>query len=284
MTRNKCFSLITCALLIAAVLLCAVLPAGAAEKAQYVNPDTNFKILIIDDDKLLTDAEKQQLAAYMKPVTAYGNVAFWTTQEYASDEIDQARLKRKELFGYESAAIFVINMHIRKLTIQSYGKINDALSDSLARSITNNVSHYATAQDYYECARNAYLQMYDVVEGRTISEPMKITSYVVIACMLGLIIALAAAFSKRSNPLLQEVDPSAHGVKAEGCFEGQPQMVFVSSTVEHQEPVRVYSRSGSSCSSCSSGSSCSSCSSCSSGSSCSSCGGGGCGSGGSSSF
>ena len=43
--------------------------------------------------------------------------------------------------------------------------------------------------------------MVRVVDGEYISEPMKYTSYAVISAMLGLILALSIAFSKRFNPL-----------------------------------------------------------------------------------
>ena len=180
---------------------------AATEEAtpeSYVNPETGYKAVILDNDMLLTEEERKSLTEDMKPLTAYGNVAFWTTREYAYDEIEQARVKRLDLFRYESAAIFVINMDIRKLTIQSYGLINQYVTDSKARSITDNVKHYATDQNYYQAAKEAYAQMLAVVQGEMIPEPMKYASYAVLALMVGLIAALAFVFSKRANPLIED--------------------------------------------------------------------------------
>ncbi len=269
MTRSEFIKPITCILCVIIMLLSFPVYASAAEETAYQNTETKFQVVIMDDLDLLTDDEERKLADDMKPLTVYGNIAFWTTDEYTFNEIDQARQMRKELFGFDSGCIFVINMKVRKLTIQSFGTINESVTDSLARSITSNVSRYATNRDYYTCSKNAFSQILAVCEKQHISEPLKISGYVVISIMLGLIIAIAVAFSKKHNPLLEAcLSENEMPYAAEGGFSGPVTPCFVGSTTVHRPPS-------------SSGGSVGGCSSCSS---CSSCGGGGCGSGGSSSF
>lgn len=271
MIRYKFFRLTVYILCVISCVLSFTVYADAVGQTRYTNPDTNYQVVIIDDLDLLTDEEEQQLAEDMKPITAYGNAALWTTGEYSYNEIDQARLKRRGLFEFDSACIFVINMDIRKLTIQSYGNINVSLTDSFARSITDNVKSYATSGEYYTCCQTAFSQIFMVCENLHISEPLKISGYIVISLMSGLILAISIAFSRGSNPLLKAGlykmdDP----YRIEGNFTTPIDAVYVSETTVHRPPSSSSSGSG--------------CSSCSSGSSCSSCGGGGCGSGGSSSF
>lgn len=274
MTKSKFYILTVSVLCVIICMLSCSVCVDAATDTRYTNSDTGYQVVIIDDLDLLTNEEETKLVEDMKPVTAYGNAALWTTEEYAYNEIDQARLKRKELFNFDSACIFAINMDIRKLTIQSYGTINDSVTDSFARSITDNVKGYATSEDYYTCCKTAFSQILTVCEKRHISEPLKVSGYIVISLMSGLILAIGIAFSKKHNPLVQsylyETDMPYH---VEGDFKGTINTIYVTETTVHRPPVS--SSSGSGCSSCSSGSSCSSCSSC---------GGGGCGSGGSSSF
>ena len=194
--------------------------SGNAEEEppeNYVNPETGYKTVILDDDTLLTNAEKRLLTEDMKPLTAYGNVAFWTTREYAYDEIEQARVKRLELFQYESAAVFVINMDKRRLTIQSYGLINQYVTDSKERSITDNVKHYATSKEYYQAAKEAFEQILTVLQGEMIPEPMKYASYAVLALMVGLIAALTYIFSKLENPLLEDTRRIAEKKSPKTC-------------------------------------------------------------------
>ena len=202
--------------LVAAVIITAsAFGASAADdsagksngNAQYTNPETGYQALISDDINLLTADEKLKLVEDMMPVTEFGHVIFWTTNKYASNEIEQARQARKACYGYDSASIFVINMANRKLTIQSYGTLYKSVNDSKARSITDNVSHYATSKQYYSCAKEAFSQMYTTAMGASIAEPMKYLSYIVISLMLGVTIALAIAFSRRFNPLRKSVAP-----------------------------------------------------------------------------
>ena len=170
----------------------------------YKNPETGYSALIYDDAELLDPDEEILLMEDMKPLTKYGNVAYWTTKETASNELDQAMDKRRELFGDTSSTVFVINMKIRKLTIQSDGGIYDVITDSRARSITDNVKGDAGNKKYYAASKDAFGQMLTLLEGGTISEPMKIASYVMLSLLAGLIIALVVIFSKRFNPLAEE--------------------------------------------------------------------------------
>ncbi len=270
----------------AAVLLSVSVNFAFAETetagTKYINPDTGYKVVIIDELDLLSDDEEEMLAEDMESVTQFGNAAFWTTEQTASSEIEQARLKRRELFSLESATIFAINMNIRKLTIQSYGEIEKTINDSYARSITDNVKSYASRKNYYLCGKTAFEQIFTKLNGGYVPEPLKIAGYVVLSLMLGIIIALSIAFSSKFNPLIRRAErPVSMKMKTTGKVNMLANPQYIGSVTVHRPPRPVYHSyssscsSGSSCSSCSSGSSCSSCSSCSSGSSCSSCGSGG---------
>ena len=253
-------------------------PLGGAKNAAYVNPDTGYMIVIQDDFDLLTDDEEASLVEDMKPITEYGHIGFWSTDTKAADEIDQARLKRKELFGFDSASVFVINMGVRKLTIQSYGYMYEYISDSLARSITDNVSDYAHDKEYYDAAKTAYNQIYNILEGYDIPEPMKLTGYAVLAIILGFTIALLIAFSTRHNPIRRPL-PDAEWEKAKPGDVAKEFATLLGTAFMlplHAIFDRLPSGGGGG-----GGSSSSGCSSCGS-SGCSSCGG--CGGGGSSSF
>lgn len=236
-------------------------PCAFAE-TRNVNPNTGYGIVILDEADLLSDTEEQLLVEDMRPITAYGNVAFWSTNARASNEIEQARLKRKELFDYSSATIFVINMANRKLTIQSYGKLYSGISDSRARSITDNVSSYATRRDYYTAASRCYFQINAVMEGVDIPEPMKLTGYAVLSAILGFTIILIVAFSSKFNPLRAEPEEISgmHG-------EGEPGKEGKRVIIKEEEYSTSSGGGGGGCGGGGGG-----------------CGGGGCGGGGSSGF
>ena len=269
--KTKSLRTLAAVIVILTILFCTAMSVSALERqaaAQYTNPETSYQVMIIDELNLLSESEKTKLVEDMSPLTKYGHAVFWTTEDYTSNEIEQARVKRRELYQLDSAAIFAVNMNVRKLTIQSYGDIYSYVTDSKARSITNNVSRYATSKDYYSCAKEAFSQMYRVLEGEHISEPMKYISYAVISAMLGVIIAVCVAFSKRHNPLRREFKRS-EVMKAGSAVVGP-----LNAYEQRREKIYVSTSSGG-------GSGCGGGSNCGGGSSC---GGGGCGGGGSSSF
>lgn len=239
---------------------------GAVE---YENPDTGYRAVILDELGLMSEEEHDRLLEDMKPLTRYGNAAFWSTEEYTRQEVEQARLKRRELFGLTSGTIFVVNMNVRKISLQNYGYIESLLPSSKANTITNNVRNYATRKDYYGCASRAFGQVLSLMEGNRIAQPMKYLSNACIALMLGLLLMLLLVFRHASS----FVRPAAGEVLA-AAGAGALSLYALSALKTGDD--RRYSPPSSD-----SGSS--------GGSSCSSCGGGGsscssCGSGGSSSF
>ena len=61
-----------CIALVLLLLLSSGLVVSAAEKT-YLNTETNYKALIMDDNDLLTDEEEAKLLQDMQPLTEYCN-------------------------------------------------------------------------------------------------------------------------------------------------------------------------------------------------------------------
>ena len=158
------------------------------------NSSTGFRIVIEDEIDLLSSSEERQLLEDMIPLTEYGNIAFWSTRESASSELIQAEAKRRALFDLQSASVLVINMNLRTVTIQSYGKLYDVITVSKANTITNNVRDELTKGHYYAASGKAYSQMDRLMRGEKIAQPMKILSNVCISLMIGLLLMLSQVF------------------------------------------------------------------------------------------
>lgn len=203
MMRTKAVRFILCLALICVILTALAVSASAAggDSVRYTNSFTGFQAVILDELDLLSDAEEEMLKEYMIPITEYGNIAFWSTDEYTSYEISQAKSKRYSLFGDSSSGILSINMKVRYITFQSDGRIYSAVSESNSRSVTDNASGYASRGDFYGCAVSVYEQVGALLKGDGISEPMKYTSYIFIALMLAFVIIVGVAFSALFNPL-----------------------------------------------------------------------------------
>ena len=177
--------------------------AEASDEVRYTNPGTGYSVYILDEAELLSESEEAALVEDMKPITNFGHIIFWSTETGTLNEITQAQNQRFNICGDQSSGIFAINMKKRTVTFQSDGKIYDYVSRSYARSITDNVSGYASSGNYYRCAAEAFGQVLSVLRGNRIAEPMKYFSFIVIGIMRSFVLVVGVVFSKWLNPLIK---------------------------------------------------------------------------------
>lgn len=97
----------------------------------------------------------------------------------------------------------MIDMDNRNIWIHSNGAIYRTITKSYADTITDNVYTYASAQDYYGCASEAYTQMATLLAGRRIAQPMKYISNALLALIIALLINyfVVRAFPVQRNRL-----------------------------------------------------------------------------------
>jgi uncharacterized membrane protein YgcG/ssDNA-binding Zn-finger/Zn-ribbon topoisomerase 1 len=156
----------------------------------YTNADTGYRIIIEDSADLLTYDEEEALVTAMEPITAYGSAAFLSVDENSGSTSTLARNYYKDCFGAGSGTLFLIDMDNRNIWIYSDGYIYKVITREKAEVITDNIYRYASAAEYYECAANAYSQIYSLLRGERIAQPMKYISN----GLLALILALLANF------------------------------------------------------------------------------------------
>ena len=222
------------------------------------NSTTGFYAVIADEADLLTSAEEKKLLDEMYPLTEYANIAVYTVKTSTTmKDYERARQKRAELFGKDSdAAVFMIDMYLRRIVIQRRGNMEKFFNNSRANNITNNVASMATNKRYYDVCSTAMRQMLAVIQERDVPKPMKYLSNGAIALMLGCIIAFIVATLTSSS--LRETK------KTETAIVRKTSSIAMSVDNYQWSRKRTItysdsSSSGSSCSSSSCGSSCSSC-------------------------
>ena len=172
--------------------------------AQAVYENANgYEVVIDDEADLLTADEETKLLQTMQPITEYGNVAFKSvdtgTAIVTSRFADQYY---RDLWGNESGTVFVIDMGSRMIYIHSVGAVYGSLKKSYANTITDNVYTYATKGEYAVCAQNAYEQIYTVLEGGRIAQPMKYISNALFAFLLSFVLlyVIVKLVSKAKKP------------------------------------------------------------------------------------
>ncbi len=168
---------------------------------RYVNPDTGYEAVIVDDAYLLSYSEKSLLLEEMKLITEYGNVMFNSIYYNSTSTESYIRSLYKEKYGSDSGTIFVIDMDNRNIWIHSNGAINRTINKSYAETITDNVYTYASAADYYTCAFKVYEQEYTLLQGRRISQPMKYISNALLAIVIAVVInyIIVRAYSSKKK-------------------------------------------------------------------------------------
>ena len=220
------------------------------------NERTGYYAIIADEADLLSAQEEKKLLDEMYPLTEYANIAIYTVKTSTSlKDYERARKKRVELFGETAnAAIFSIDMYLRRIVIQRRGNMEKFFNNSRANNITNNVASMATQKKYYSVCSTAMRQMLDVIQERDVPEPMRYLSNAVIALMLGCIAAFAVALGTSSS--LREKKKNETSIVR---MTAPLTLAVWSYQKVRQRTVSASESSSSSCSSSSCGSSCSSC-------------------------
>ncbi len=144
---------------------------------------TSYKLFIDDKQDLLTSSEEELLFSDMEKLAPYGNIGFLSLSSTSGSETSIATNYYVANFGQTNGILFMINMGSRQLTIRAFSTEAgvDLISSNKVDSILANVYRYASKNQYYTCAKNVFNQVYTVISGKSIFEPMKIASNAILA-------------------------------------------------------------------------------------------------------
>ena len=185
----------TAPLLISVLLLCLILPcltmvcraAAAPDDTVYTNDSTGYRVWIDDSADLLSEKEEKALCADMQPITAFGNVLFVSISENPYSTARYAEDYYYERCPGKAGTLFLIDMDNRVIQIYSDGSVYRVITSDYAKTITDNVYRYASDGNYYRCASKAYEQIYTLLQGQKIEQPMKYISNLFLALLLALL-------------------------------------------------------------------------------------------------
>ena len=204
---RKPWILNTLALLAAAVLLWPfILDVFNAWRLGKAGAETGSHAVILEDNaQLFSPEERSGLEREMGQSARYCSVALLTTRDtgrlghaaYAEQAFDR-------LFSGTDGILFLIDLDNRELRLQKNDE-NRLITTALCESVTDNVYRYASAGDYYACAKNAFSQAAALMSGGQIPQPMKHISNLLIALCLGLMLAFWRAYRQNDVNRPEEV-------------------------------------------------------------------------------
>ncbi len=163
----------------------------------YPKKSSEHELIIEDDAGLFDTEELDMLRNVMAPLTEFGGIALKTTSNNPLTPKEYAENFFYSKFDdHDDATLFLIDMQHRWLQIYSDGRNYRIITNSKADIITDNVFRYASKGDYYTCAEQAFKQMYTLLNGGKISEPMRYISSALVSLVLGFLACFIFIMSK----------------------------------------------------------------------------------------
>ena len=177
----------------------------AADDEYYYNVNSNNgnTYVVYDNASLFSYAEIQSLLRILREFSDRGNCAIATV---SYNKHSSTKALCQELYDYwfdsKSGILFMIDMDNRYLGIYADGELKNTITSSVSDIITDNVYSYATDGDYLACSMQAFSMLTSVLDGQSISQPMKYISNACIAIVLGLFICffIALITSRTAKP------------------------------------------------------------------------------------
>ncbi len=168
------------------------------ESVVYTNEETGYSAFIRDEEELLTEDERKELAEYMEPMTDYGNVMFLTVDGDYEDPVDYLEWNYGDWF-YEDGTIFMIEMSNRQLRLENSGIIRDTITPSYSDSIMDNVYRLASEGEYALCAEEVFYECTVLMDGGHIARPMKYICNAFLALICALLVNYLAVRASTHN-------------------------------------------------------------------------------------
>ena len=223
------------------LLLIPMLLVGMLFPALRVSAAENGKLVISDGADLLTEDEEQSLRSVMEPILEYGCAGFCSVSSNPGSAPAYAESFYLRTFGKTDGVLFLIDMDNRKIYIYSGNRVYQTVTKTRAETITDNVYRYASKNQYYECAAEAFREIHTLLEGGRIAQPMKYASNALLALILAFLInfIIVRSVTKLKAPREKEI---LEGAKA--YFNTAPGTAEFTHKTKRYDPIQTSSGGG----------------------------------------
>ena len=178
------------AILLAFLLALASVSFAAAD-------ETAWQVVIEDSASLLSEAEETEVRTEMEAVAQYCNVGLYTTSRHSGMSAqEQAKAWGRKQFGNADFTVFVIDMNQRWMEIFSSERIHRVVTTAKANTITDNVYKLASRGQYADCAKEAFRQIRQTLEGFEVASPMRYATNALVAVAAAILLAYLLIYSQ----------------------------------------------------------------------------------------
>lgn len=183
----------------------------------YENDDTGYEAVLFDGADYLTKTEEKAVFEKMKEVTEYTNVCYLTDDNNISESESYSRSlcesALSEFFGRNSdAVIYLVDNEYDYIYAQ--GDTYDVITSSKAYSITDNVYRYSYNEEFEKGAIEAFDEIYKLLSGKRIAEPMKYicNAFLAIFCAILINFSIINGKSKLKKASIAEMVSGSNAV------------------------------------------------------------------------
>ncbi|MCQ2492673.1 MAG: TPM domain-containing protein [Lachnospiraceae bacterium] len=186
--HKRRYVICTLLLVISCLLSLANVPVRAEQTS--ANLSVIYDVIVDDGADLLSEEEEAELRKIMEPIASYGHVAFVSTNENDDTQENFCHQYYQNHWGSGevNGVILLIDMENRVIRIQSDGDIYRMVDENYGDTITDNIYQYASEGDYYICAKEGFTQIYAVLNGYRIAQPMKYITNALVALILSILL------------------------------------------------------------------------------------------------
>jgi len=199
--RKRIYSFLTCILLFVSLSLNVFAeesdtPTYADDYKCFYGADETYEILIDDEAHIITENDEYDIYQYMYQCSLFGNAVFKTVDNtYGMTGLEYMNWYYGYTYGLESnGVVFMIDMDNRKLWVIGYGDCKKTVNDKSGTSITDNVYHYASDENYTYCAEEAFNEIYYALGGGRVTGPLKIFGTGCIAIIFAVVVNFIIAY------------------------------------------------------------------------------------------
>lgn len=173
---------------------------------------SQYQYYFDDDADFLTEQQENSLKELLVQITEYCNVSFATSTDHSYYSTEQFAVSTYEtIFGNGTNGVsFVIDRDLNQIYLISEGGIQKTISNGRCNSITDNTYVYATSDynyDYYTCAYKTFEQIYILLQGGRIVQPMKYICNALLALVLAMLINyfIVKSFAHAKKPSTRQL-------------------------------------------------------------------------------
>lgn len=187
-------------------LLCVLTAFALLWTAGIATAETvrqEYDIVWMDEAGLVPEPERPRVENAMREAAGNGHMVFLTVDEkHLGSPEKYAQNCLNSLYGStqsENATVFLIDLSVRVLTVQSTGRMKKVLTTGVSDSIMDNVYRLASGGDYAGCAESVFEQIAALERGEKIAQPMRLVGDILIAAVTGVLVAFLLLSGNRGR-------------------------------------------------------------------------------------